>query len=182
MSKVHTYRVVNIKWFCMHGYMRVCWSPVWQCLKYHVITQSWWHVAWAKHTRLQRRSVGVRSRRVDNVRLMWQGWKLAPAHQPMASTFYIGPVGILSGLVKCPPIPSLQIMGFGSCRAGPVDKKVGFDACVGMITVTHRHSGIWQIMSQLCYNVIYKIYILTKLGTLAHYFTNCPYSKCIMRK
>ena len=39
-----------------------------------------------------------------------QGWKLAPARRPMAGKVYIGPVQILSGLVKC-PITSIQIMG-----------------------------------------------------------------------
>ena len=43
-----------------------------------------------------------------------QGWKLAPAHQPMAGYFYVGPVEILSGLVKF-TITSIEMMGFVSC-------------------------------------------------------------------
>ena len=46
----------------------------------------------------------------------YQGWKLAPACQPMADKFYVGPVEILSWLVKC-PITSVQIVGFVSFRA-----------------------------------------------------------------
>ena len=61
-----------------------------------------------------------------------QGWKLALAHRPGPSKFYVGPVEILSGLVKC-PITSIQSIGFGSrlwdlVVVGPVDKKVSFHA------------------------------------------------------
>ena len=41
-----------------------------------------------------------------------QDWKLAPACRFMAGKVYVGPVDVLSGLVKCP------IMAFVSCRAG----------------------------------------------------------------
>ena len=42
-----------------------------------------------------------------------QGWKLAPARKPMAGESYVGPVEILSWLVKF-PIISIQIVEFGS--------------------------------------------------------------------
>ena len=51
----------------------------------------------------------------------------------MAGIFYVGPVDILSRLVKF-PITSIQIMGFGSRLwdlgvVEPVDEKVSFLAC-----------------------------------------------------
>ena len=47
----------------------------------------------------------------------YQGWKLALTHWPTAGKFYVGPVEILSELVKC-SIISIEIMWFVSCWAG----------------------------------------------------------------
>ena len=58
--------------------------------------------------------------------MLLQGWKLAPARWPGASKFYVALLIFFSGLVKFPTI-SIQIMGFGSCRAGT--QKVRFRAC-----------------------------------------------------
>ena len=44
-------------------------------------------------------------------RIVSQGLKPAPVRQPMTGKFYVGPVVKLS-------ITSIQIMEFGSCRAG----------------------------------------------------------------
>ena len=62
-----------------------------------------------------------------------QGWRLTPAHRPMAGKIYVGPVEILSGPLKF-PITAIQIMVFGSRLwdfgvVGPVEKKVSFHAC-----------------------------------------------------
>ena len=42
---------------------------------------------------------------------LYQGWKLALVHRPIAGKFDVGSVEILSVLVKC-PITSIQ-MGYG---------------------------------------------------------------------
>ena len=52
---------------------------------------------------------------------------------PPAREFYVGPVEILSGLLKC-LITSIEIMGFRSrlwdlTVVRPVDKKVSFHTC-----------------------------------------------------
>ena len=90
-----------------------------------------------------------------------QGWKLALAHWPMASQFYIGVVEILSELVKF-PMTSIQIMSYGniSCDLrvlSPVDKQVRFHACQ---LQQHRMYVIWlrYIISALHDDVVFWCY------------------------
>ena len=47
---------------------------------------------------------------------MIRGWKLALAHWPLDGKFYVGPVEMLSGLVKCPITINTDIGIWESCQ------------------------------------------------------------------
>ena len=74
----------------------------------------------------------------DGCTLVTTGMEASSSPTARASKFYVGPVHILSGLVKF-PITSTQIMGPGSRLWGldivvrPVDKKVSLHVCGNII-------------------------------------------------